>query len=48
MQKFSTLSLPANLLNAVEALGYSGMTDVQAGTLPVMLAQQDEIGRAHV
>jgi ATP-independent RNA helicase DbpA len=42
MSKFSDLpALPQSLLQAVEVLGYTEMTPVQAGALPLMLAGQD-------
>jgi ATP-dependent RNA helicase DbpA len=42
MTKFSALSaLPPSLLQAVDALGYTEMTAVQAGSLPVMLEGKD-------
>jgi ATP-independent RNA helicase DbpA len=42
MTKFSALpALPPSLLQAVDALGYTEMTPVQAGALPVMLEGKD-------
>src|SRR5688500_18090704 len=42
MTKFSALpALPSSLLQAVDALGYTEMTPVQAGALPVMLEGKD-------
>ncbi len=42
MSKFSELpALPPSLLQAVEVLGYTEMTPVQAGALPLMLAGRD-------
>jgi ATP-dependent RNA helicase DbpA len=42
MTKFAALpALPSSLLQAVDALGYTEMTPVQAGALPVMLEGKD-------
>ncbi len=46
MSKFSELSLPPGLLQAVEALGYQSMTPIQAGALPQLLAGRDVLARA--
>src|SRR5690625_517379 len=44
--RFSDLGLPASLLHAIEALGYERPTDIQAGSIPPLLAGQDVIGIA--
>lgn len=41
MNNFSSLKLPASLLKAIDALGYSEMTPIQAQSLPPMLAGRD-------
>ena len=41
MHNFSSLKLPAPLLKAIDALGYSEMTPIQAQALPPMLAGRD-------
>lgn len=41
MNDFSYLKLPASLLRAIDALGYSEMTAIQAESLPPMLAGRD-------
>lgn len=41
MTQFNTLSLPAPLLQAVEQLGYTAMTPIQAAALPALLQGQD-------
>ena len=46
MTDFSSLALPAPLLQAVEALGFTTMTDVQAASLPPMLDGKDVIAQA--
>ena len=46
MSDFSALPLPAPLLQAVEALGYASMTEVQAGSLPPILDGKDVIAQA--
>ena len=46
MTDFPTLALPAPLLQAVSALGYTTMTEVQAGSLPPMLEGKDVIAQA--
>jgi ATP-dependent RNA helicase DbpA len=46
MNKFNELSLPASLLQAVEALGYTETTEIQAGALPLMLNHQDVLAQA--
>ena len=43
---FSTLALPAHLLQGVDALGYQAMTPVQAQALPAILAGRDVIAQA--
>src|SRR4249919_4257030 len=46
MTDFSSLALPASLLQAVEALGYTDMTEIQVGSLPPMLDGKDVIAQA--
>ena len=46
MTDFPALALPAPLLQAVSALGYTTMTEVQAGSLPPMLEGKDVIAQA--
>ena len=41
MNNFSLLNLPAPLLQAIDALGYTEMTPIQAESLPPMLAGRD-------
>src|SRR5688572_9891716 len=43
---FSTLDLAAPLLEAVDALGFTSMTPVQAAALPPILAGKDVLVRA--
>ena len=43
---FSSLPLRAELLQAVESLGFVEMTPIQAQSLPVLLAGRDVIGQA--
>ncbi|REL33927.1 ATP-dependent RNA helicase DbpA [Thalassotalea euphylliae] len=44
--KFSTLPLKKPLLTNLDTLGYVEMTDIQAQSLPLILAGQDVIGQA--
>ena len=46
MTDFSELALPASLLQAVDALGFTTMTEVQASSLPPMLEGKDVIAQA--
>jgi ATP-dependent RNA helicase DbpA len=46
MTKFTELTLAPSLLQAVDALGYSDMTDIQAAALPLMLNHQDVLAQA--
>ncbi len=46
MNSFTDLPLPPALLKAVQALNYVEMTEIQAGTLPVMLKGQDVLAQA--
>src|SRR5689334_17666423 len=46
MTDFSSLALPAPLLQAVDALGFTTMTEIQAGSLPAMLDGKDVIAQA--
>lgn len=43
---FSSLGLPANLLQGIEEAGFSHCTPIQAETLPLALAGQDVAGQA--
>lgn len=43
---FSSLPLPADLLDNLESLGYREMTPIQAASLPLMLAGSDVIAQA--
>ncbi len=47
MTKFTELThLAPSLLQAVDALGYTEMTEIQAGALPLMLNSQDVLAQA--
>ncbi len=47
MKKFTELTgLAPSLLQAVQALGYTEMTEIQAGALPLMLNSQDVLAQA--
>jgi ATP-independent RNA helicase DbpA len=46
MKKFDELPLSSPLLQAVDALGYSALTDIQAAALPHLLNQQDVLAQA--
>jgi ATP-dependent RNA helicase DbpA len=46
MTKFTELTLEPSLLQAVDALGYVEMTDIQAAALPLMLNHQDVLAQA--
>ncbi len=46
MNKFTELTLAPSLLQAVDALGYTEMTEIQAGALPLMLKNQDVLAQA--
>ena len=46
MTDFSSLPLPATLLHAIDALGYTQMTPVQRQALPPLLAGRDAIVQA--
>ena len=46
MNRFSELMLVPELLQAVEALGYTEMTEIQAAALPPMLAAHDVLAQA--
>src|SRR5687767_687799 len=46
MSDFSALNLPAPLAQAIDALGYAGMTPIQAQSLPPILARRDVLGQA--
>lgn len=43
---FSALKIPPSLLEALQALGYHSMTDVQAQALPLVLGGRDVVVRA--
>ncbi|MDR0943338.1 MAG: DEAD/DEAH box helicase [Ruminococcus sp.] len=43
----SSQTLPENILKAVEALGYTEMTEIQERTIPLILEGSDVIGRSH-
>jgi ATP-dependent RNA helicase DbpA len=43
---FSSLGLPATLLDAVASLGFARMTEVQACSLPIVLAGRDVLAQA--
>ena len=43
---FSDLPLSAEMLATLDSLGYTGMTPIQAASLPVMLAGRDVIAQA--
>ena len=46
MPKFSEIALPSALLQAIDALAYVDMTDIQAVALPLLLNQQDVLAQA--
>jgi ATP-independent RNA helicase DbpA len=46
MNRFSDLALPAELLSAVEALGYTDLSPVQALSLPPILEGRDVLAQA--
>jgi ATP-dependent RNA helicase DbpA len=46
MTKFTELTLAPSLLQAVDALGYAEMTEIQASALPLMLNHQDVLAQA--
>ena len=43
---FASLSLPAHVLANLQALGYAGMTPIQAASLPIALLGKDVIAQA--
>jgi len=43
---FDTLGLPENLLTAITSIGFSAATDIQAQTIPPLLAGKDVLGEA--
>ncbi len=43
---FDALGLPENLLSAVNSLGFTSATDIQAQTIPSLLAGKDVLGEA--
>ncbi|MES2604089.1 MAG: ATP-dependent RNA helicase DbpA, partial [Pseudomonadota bacterium] len=43
---FSEVALPASLLQAVDVLGYTEMTPIQAATLPVLMQGRDVVAQA--
>ncbi len=44
--RFSDLGLPANLLSALDAIGYETPSPIQAAAIPTLLAGEDIIGQA--
>ncbi|TYK64359.1 DEAD/DEAH box helicase [Colwellia echini] len=44
--EFASLGLPENLLSAVLSIGFSSATDIQAKTIPPLLAGKDVLGEA--
>jgi len=45
-KNFSSLGLDAALLDNLESMAYHQMTDIQAGSLPAILAGRDVVGKA--
>ena len=43
---FDTLGLPENLLSAIISIGFTSATDIQAQTIPPLLANKDVLGEA--
>ena len=43
---FSSLNLQSPLLKNLETLGFAEMTDIQAKSLPLILAGKDVLGKA--
>ncbi|MBL4764239.1 MAG: DEAD/DEAH box helicase [Colwellia sp.] len=43
---FDTLGLPADLLTAITSIGFTSATDIQAQTIPPLLAGKDVLGEA--
>ena len=43
---FNSLGLPENLLTAITAIGFDSATDIQAQTIPPLLAGKDVLGEA--
>jgi ATP-dependent RNA helicase DeaD len=43
---FASLGLPENLLSAVLSIGFTSATDIQALTIPPLLAGKDVLGEA--
>ncbi|MBL4822746.1 MAG: DEAD/DEAH box helicase [Colwellia sp.] len=43
---FDTLGLPADLLTAITSIGFTAATDIQAQTIPPLLAGKDVLGEA--
>ena len=43
---FDSLGLPTNLLTAITAIGFTSATDIQAQTIPPLLAGKDVLGEA--
>ena len=46
IQSFASLGLASSLLEALEALGFASMTEVQAQALPALLAREDLVVEA--
>ncbi|MFT5676651.1 MAG: ATP-independent RNA helicase DbpA [Paraglaciecola sp.] len=45
-KEFATLGLKQALLDNLQTMGYSQMTEIQAGSLPAILAGRDVVGKA--
>ncbi|MBL4940468.1 MAG: DEAD/DEAH box helicase [Colwellia sp.] len=43
---FDSLGLPSNLLTAITSIGFTSATDIQAQTIPLLLAGKDVLGEA--
>ena len=46
MTDFTTLNLRPELIQSVTELGYTQLTDIQAATIPVVLAGEDVLAQA--
>ena len=46
MTDFTTLNLRPELIQSVGELGYQKLTDIQAATLPVVMAGEDVLAQA--
>lgn len=47
MTKFNELNIGADIIRAVEELGYENATDIQASAIPVILEGKDVLGRSN-